>query len=577
MNFLAHIYLSGDNEAITIGNFIADGIKGKKYKKYPLAIQKGILLHREIDTFTDQHPTVRISTARLHKNYGHYSGVIVDILYDHFLAKNWKDYHSQPLDEYIQKFYDLLRNNFEILPYQIQQMMPYMLIDNWLLSYATVPGISNILIQMNKRTKNNSKMNLAVIELEEYYDEFENEFTSFFSELRLFSSKKTTSIMSKIILFFIAVIFISCKQEVKNTQLETTSKVSEISIQVKESIIADKAMVVSAREEASNIGIEILKKGGNAFDAMIATEMALAVSFPFAGNIGGGGFMVYRTQYGEIGALDYREKAPLKASRDMYLDEKGDFISEKSKVGSLALGVPGTIAGIFAVHEKFGSLPIEEILEPVIALANRGFVITLRQADRLNCYSPVFKEVNEETSIYTETYKEGDTLKNSSLAITLGRISQNGRSEFYNGKTGKDLVNFIQSRNGIITMKDLHAYEAEWREPIVFNYKELKIISMSPPSSGGICIAQILKLIEPFPISEYGHNSVRTIQVITEAERRAYADRSFYLGDPDFVDIPVEVLISEDYLNGRMEDFSFDQASSSADMSYGVIPGYESD
>ena len=190
MNFLAHIYLSGDKEAVIIGNFIADGIKGKKYKKFPSQIQKGILLHREIDSFTDQHHIVRKSTARLHNNYGHYSGVIVDILYDHFLAKNWNDYHPQPLEEYIQDFYELLRTNFEILPFRIQQMMPYMISDNWLLSYATINGISNILVQMNRRTKNSSKMNFAIIELKEYYTEFENEFTSFFTELRSFSSEK---------------------------------------------------------------------------------------------------------------------------------------------------------------------------------------------------------------------------------------------------------------------------------------------------------------------------------------------------------------------------------------------------
>ena len=190
MNFLAHIYLSGNNEGVTIGNFIADGIKGRNYKKYPLQIQKGILLHREIDTYTDQHPIVRKSTARLHDNYSHYSGVIVDILYDHFLAKNWDNYHEQPLDEYIQNFYKLLRSDFDILPSRIQQMMPYMISDNWLLSYATVPGISKILVQMNRRTNNISKMNFTVIELEQYYSEFEDEFTSFFTELKSFTSNK---------------------------------------------------------------------------------------------------------------------------------------------------------------------------------------------------------------------------------------------------------------------------------------------------------------------------------------------------------------------------------------------------
>ncbi len=190
MNFLAHIYLSEGNEAVTIGNFIADGIKGKNYKKYPPQIQRGILLHRSIDSFTDQHPIVRKSTARLHKNYGHYSGVIVDILYDHFLAKNWKNYHEQPLDEYIQDFYKLLRTEFDILPSRIQQMMPYMISDNWLLSYATIQGISKILVQMNRRTNNISKMNFAVIELEQFYKEFEDEFTSFFIELKSFTSNK---------------------------------------------------------------------------------------------------------------------------------------------------------------------------------------------------------------------------------------------------------------------------------------------------------------------------------------------------------------------------------------------------
>jgi acyl carrier protein phosphodiesterase len=194
MNFLAHIYLSGNDEDVIIGNFIADGIKGKRYQKFSPSIAKGILLHRAIDTFTDAHPTVHQSTARLHKNYSHYSGVIVDILYDHFLAKNWSKYSDQPLDEYVQDFYELLRKNFTILPARIQRMMPYMITDNWLLSYATVEGISKILAQMNVRTKGISKMNLAVVELEEYYDEFEAEFTSFFDELIAFSQQKLTEL-----------------------------------------------------------------------------------------------------------------------------------------------------------------------------------------------------------------------------------------------------------------------------------------------------------------------------------------------------------------------------------------------
>ncbi|MDX1463035.1 MAG: ACP phosphodiesterase [Marinirhabdus sp.] len=194
MNFLAHIYLSGEDEGITIGNFIADGIKGKRYEKFPLNIQKGILLHRFIDSYTDSHPIVRQSTARLHQNYGHYSGVIVDILYDHFLAKNWKDYHDTPLDIYVDEFYELLRTNFEILPTRIQRMMPHMISDNWLLSYASIKGISTILKQMNLRTKNRSKMNFAVLELEEFYTEFEEEFTAFFAELIAASKQKLSEL-----------------------------------------------------------------------------------------------------------------------------------------------------------------------------------------------------------------------------------------------------------------------------------------------------------------------------------------------------------------------------------------------
>ena len=365
----------------------------------------------------------------------------------------------------------------------------------------------------------------------------------------------------------IALLLISCKNEALKTAPNPEPKIG---------LITKRAMVVSAREEASQIGSDIMEKGGNAFDAMVATEMALALTYPTAGNLGGGGFIVYRTQSGEIGSFDFREKAPLQATKDMYLDTEGVFIKEKSKVGGLAVGVPGTIAGIFAVHQKLGTLPIKEILKPVIDLAQRGYVVTEKQAKRLKKYKATFEEVNKETSLYTRDYKEGDTIKNIALANTLTRISQQGRKEFYEGETARKLVDYINSKDGIISMEDLESYEAEWREPVVFDYKNLRVISMSPPSSGGICLAQILKSIEKFPLKKYGHNSTKAIQVITEAERRAYADRSHFLGDPDFVDIPVDELISDAYLMGRMDDFSFDKATLSAAMDHGEIPGYES-
>tara|TARA_R110002012_G_scaffold41736_5_gene114101 strand:+ start:2811 stop:4523 length:1713 start_codon:yes stop_codon:yes gene_type:complete len=344
----------------------------------------------------------------------------------------------------------------------------------------------------------------------------------------------------------------------------------------KAAVIADSAMVVSARAEASKIGADILKMGGNAFDAMIATQMALALTYPNAGNLGGGGFMVYRSQYGEIGSLDFREKAPLAATRDMYLDKNGNVIAEKSTNGALAVGVPGSIAGIFAVHEKFGTLPMEILLKPVIDLANNGYVITAKQKTRFEEFKEKFKKTNGESSIFTEIYEQGDTLKNIALANTLSRIAKNGRSEFYAGDTGKKMIDFLKKKGGIITQEDLDAYEAIWREPIVFKYKDVKLISMAPPSSGGVCLSQILKMIEPYPVSEYGHNSTKYIQLLVEAEKRAYADRSEYLGDPDFIDISVDSLLSENYLLKRMENFSLEKATPSKEIKPGKIGGAES-
>ena len=367
--------------------------------------------------------------------------------------------------------------------------------------------------------------------------------------------------MKKIIIL-LSVLSIGCKTQ--NVVVQPTG------------LVANEAMVVSAREEASKIGVEIMKKGGNAFDAMVATELALAVAYPFAGNLGGGGFMVYRKTNGETGSLDYREKAPLAATKDLFLDEKGNVIKGKSTESPLAIGVPGTIAGVFAVHEKLGSLPIEEILKPVIELAERGVIVTKKQEDRLAAYRDKIIKVNGNKTLFATSFKENDIIKYPALATTLKRISKNGRDEFYKGETAKILVKYLQQKGAIITLEDLNKYEAKWRTPLTFGYKDLKVISMPPPSSGGICLAEIFKMIAPFDLTKMGHNSTEAIQVIVEAERRAYADRSYYLGDPDFVKIPLKALMADDYLKQRMSNFSFEKATLSSEIKEGKVNYNES-
>ena len=341
-------------------------------------------------------------------------------------------------------------------------------------------------------------------------------------------------------------------------------------------LVANKAMVVSAREEASKTGVEIMKKGGNAFDAMVATELALAVAYPFAGNIGGGGFMVFRKSNGEIGSLDYREKAPLASKKDMYLDKNGNVIPNLSVDGAMAIGVPGTIAGIFAVHEKLGKLSMEEIMKPIIELAKKGIVVTEKQEKSLQKYQESIKKISGEKTLLAQNYKMGDTIKYRALSETLLRIMNNGKAEFYKGETATKIVAFVQKNGGILTLEDLAKYEPKWRTPVVFKYKDLKLISMAPPSSGGITLAQIMKMIAPFPLSKYGHNSEKTIQVIAEAERRAYADRNYFLGDPDFVKIPRKQLLDKNYLKKRMKTFNWEKATLSSAVSHGNIEISES-
>ncbi|SNS45696.1 gamma-glutamyltranspeptidase / glutathione hydrolase [Belliella buryatensis] len=359
------------------------------------------------------------------------------------------------------------------------------------------------------------------------------------------------------------VLFVSCKTEQKEYS--------------KRGLIAEHAMVVSARREASEIGLSIMQQGGNAFDAMMATELALAIAFPFAGNLGGGGFMVYRTADGAIGSIDYREKAPLAATRDMYLDEHEEVIPRLSTTGALAVGVPGTIAGIFEVHRKFGSLPISDILAPVIVLAEKGVVVTSNQARSLKGNRSIIEEVNGPGSMFAQEYQEGDTIKYLALANTLRKISANGRDEFYKGETAQKIVDYIQDHGGIITLEDLANYEAQWREPIVFDYRGHQIISMAPPSSGGVTIAQIMGMIEDHDLKSLGHNSPEYIQVLVEAERRAYADRNYYLGDPDFVTVPIALLMDKAYLRKRMESFNWDKATLSSEVSQGQVQFQESD
>ena len=341
-------------------------------------------------------------------------------------------------------------------------------------------------------------------------------------------------------------------------------------------LITENAMVVSAREEASQIGVAVMRMGGNAFDAMVATELALAVAYPFAGNLGGGGFMVYRKNNGEVGAIDYREKAPLAAHKDMYLDSLGNVIPKMSTVGATAVGVPGTVAGVMEVHEKFGTLSLEQIMKPVIALAKKGVVVTEKQQKRLEGYKAQFIEVNGDSTKFAQGCIVGDTIKYGKLAKTLEIIMQQGHDGFYKGEVAQKLASFVQEKGGFITAEDLAKYEAKWRQPIVFKYKDLNIISMSPPSSGGVTMNQLFKMIEPYNIGQYGHNSVEAIQLFTEAARRAYADRNYYLGDPDFVEIPLDVLLSESYLQDRMANFSFEKATPSEAVSRGTVEIVES-
>ena len=336
-------------------------------------------------------------------------------------------------------------------------------------------------------------------------------------------------------------------------------------------IITDNGMVVSAHPEASRIGAGILRKGGNATDAAIAVEFALAVCYPEAGNIGGGGFMLIRTHEGETDVIDYREKAPLLAYRDMFLDNSGNVTPGLSTNTSLASGVPGTVDGMVNAHSRYGSLPLNELIQPAIDMAENGFCLTGRQADDLNSNRENFIGRNSKPTAFVKgsPWKAGDLLIQKDLAGTLKRIRDHGRAGFYSGKTSELITASMKRGNGLISEKDLSEYRSVSRQPLEADYRGFSIITVPPPSSGGIILLQLLGMTEPFPLKDWGFNSIRTVHLIAEAERRAFADRSEYPGDPDFTNVPVNMLLNKNYLAGKMNNFNETKASLSTE----ILPG----
>jgi len=336
--------------------------------------------------------------------------------------------------------------------------------------------------------------------------------------------------------------------------------------------VGEKGAVASAHPLASAVGIEILKKGGNAFDASIATQLALAVVYPGAGNIGGGGFLVAQTEKGKSIAIDYREKAPGKASRNMYLDKDGNPQMNLSQHGHLASGVPGTVAGLFASH-PYAKLPFSELIQPAIELAEKGFVITAAEASSLNGTRSGFEQYNTKATAFVknEKWKAGDTLYQPELAATLKRIQQFGMKGFYEGETARLIVEEMKRGGGMITEEDLKNYTAVIRQPVVFDYKGYKVIGMPMPSSGGLLMEQMMKMIEDKEIAKMGFHSKESVQLMTEVERRAYADRAEFMGDQDFVKVPVKTLSSAKYLKGRMNDFIPGKATPSETVQPGNV------
>lgn len=379
------------------------------------------------------------------------------------------------------------------------------------------------------------------------------------------------TVASKVWLLLIALLPTLLSNCATNTQQEAQIR--------NQGLTAKKAMVVSAHPEASRIGMEIMRKGGNAYDAAVATQFALAVAFPVAGNIGGGGFMVYRSASGETGSLDYRETAPGAARETMYQDSLGNVVDGLSTDTHLAVGVPGAVDGMVKVHEKLGSMPWSELVQPAIDLARNGVILTQKEADGLNYSKDAFRKNNKHTPylVRDKVWQAGDTLRHPDLARTLERIRDKGRAGFYAGQTADLLVKEMRRGGGIISHQDLENYTSVWRKPVIGKYKSYNVISMAPPSSGGVALLQLLQMVEPYDLQKFGWQSAKAIQIMTEAERRVYADRATYLGDPDFVNVPVQELLDKEYLENRMQSMSMARATPSSSIKAGTLPVHESD
>lgn len=332
------------------------------------------------------------------------------------------------------------------------------------------------------------------------------------------------------------------------------------------------AAIAGPHPLATKVGLEVLERGGNAIDAAVAMQFTMAVVYPRAGNIGGGGFLVYRPADGEPITLDYREMAPAAASRDMYLDAEGNVTPDLSTRGHLAVGVPGTVAGIYAMHERLGSLGWSSLVQPAIDLAIQGYRISESEIARLKRYHDDFNEFNDFTPFSDSNMVAGTRVRQADLGATLSRIRDGGREGYYGGETADLFVAEMTQGGGLITYDDLRNYQPKWKEPILKDYKNYRIISMPPSSSGGVALAQMTEMLEDYPLSDYGFQSPRATQLIVEVMRRAYADRAEYMGDSDFYPVPVDSLLNDNYLRERMLDYRIDTAGTSIAVTAGLMP-----